>query len=92
MKPGHLLVANGAAIIALGFVAGLIFGEWPEVIAIQAIAVACGAACITSAIGMGADARNQFRLQVGMKRADLGSQKTQVSPTTATPAQEGFHG
>jgi hypothetical protein len=48
--------------------------------------------CITSAIEMGADARNQFRLQVGMKRADLGSQKTQVSPTTATPAWEGFHG
>jgi hypothetical protein len=45
MKPSHLLIANGAALVALGFIAGLIFGDWPEVIAIQALALAlvCGA-------------------------------------------------
>jgi hypothetical protein len=43
MKPADLLVANGAALVALGFVAGLIFNEWPEVIAIQAFALVCGA-------------------------------------------------
>jgi hypothetical protein len=43
MKPADLLLANGAALVALGFVAGLIFDGWPEVIAIQAFALACGA-------------------------------------------------
>jgi hypothetical protein len=43
MKPADLLLANGAALVALGFIAGLIFDGWPEVIAIQALAVACGA-------------------------------------------------
>jgi hypothetical protein len=43
MTTSQLLLAFGATLITLGLVAGILFDGWPEVLAIQTIALALGA-------------------------------------------------